>query len=246
MLTTQHWITSKCFVVLWSAQRANLKEVTMRGNRSLKKWIVLCISCMAMIMLGWKGNSKVFDDQDYIDVAINDLLIGDDLALSGLSQADMNELVDRLQTRNIYPDGAERTTTASLPYCGGYWGYYAKMDYGEVMEENDSTSGFKYQVGPNCYMWAPDSDGNGESDCGGAPDDYMLSFYFGYHSESSAYLASLLRWTSSDYMTRLLLSNISFRLYEQKSGGGPDNYNVYTCIDDYFTYALPTFLVRKY
>lgn len=185
-------------------------------------------------------------------LAIVDEIMNDDTTtIDTFSDEELEAFIDAMQEYGIYPDleGESTAERSSLPYCYGYWGHYATA---ETIEKRNSTSGMLYHVGPNCYMWAPDSD-TGDAlngDCSSASDndtdDFMLSFYFGYHSESPGTLKSMLRWTSSSSWVRMLLGSLSGRLYDQTAGDGADNYNVYTCVDDYFDPYLTTFDLRKY
>lgn len=192
-----------------------------------------------------------FTEQE-VQVIVDEMVSsGSDEALAEFTDEELESFVDSLQEYGIYPDLDDMSAPppSSLPWCGSYWGHYATA---ETIEQRNSTSGLLYHVGPNCYMWAPDSDTSDalHGDCSSASDndtdDFMLSFYFGYHSESPGTLKSMLRWTSSSSWVRLLLGNLSGRLYDQTAGDGADNYNVYTCVDDYFDPYLTTFDLRKF
>lgn len=194
----------------------------------MKRWLWLAASNLIVVL---SGCDQIVDEAD----------------IDAIHEATSNNSDDDIFIGSADEDMLLTAPTGNnLPYCsGGYWGSYAE---GESIEQNDSTSGLKYEVGPNCYMWAPDSDGNGESDCGGASDDFMLSFYFGYHNENAATLSDKLRWTSTESKPRdsWYLNSLSARLYEQTKGGGADNYNVYVCLDDKWFDYFPTFRIRKY
>ena len=172
--------------------------------------------------------------------------------ISSLDREELDSLVDELQLRNVYPDSFEEDNRAvnedeiidipisetSHTYCGGgYWG--ANWQH-ESIEQRDSTSGLLYETGPNCYFWAPGAD------CGTDYDDFMLSFYFGNHAESLSQLRPMLRWYSTHWIPRALIGTMDARVYEQTSGGGRDNYNIYACLDDYFLEYYHTFRMRKY
>jgi hypothetical protein len=178
-------------------------------------------------------------DTDTIYQIIDELLVQDDSTYNTLTDQQKAIVIEEIKDKRIYPTGINGVPKASLPYCtGGYWG--AGWQY-ESIEPRYSTSGLKYQVGPNCYMWAPGDD------CGTDYDDYMLSFYFGNHAESLSQLRTMLKYTSTNWWVRLvLIGSLSSRVYEQTSGGGRDNYNIYSCIDDYYYPYLSTFLMRKY
>lgn len=165
--------------------------------------------------------------------------------LSNITADEMVLLIDEFQRLNFYPDlddspdVAYLASTPALPCCGEYWG--ANYEVETIIEQKDSTNGMLYHVGPNCYLWATQVD-----ECGDDFDDFMLSFWFGYHNESLATLRSKLRWTSSSSWVKTLISKLSGRVYEQTYGGGSDNYNIYVCLDGYFERYMTTFDMRKY
>lgn len=197
------------------------------------------------------GDTEVFTQEEVNSLVAEMISSNSGEVISGFNEGELASFVDSLQEYGIYPDleGMPAPPPSSLPWCGSYWGHYATA---ETIEQRNSTSGMLYHVGPNCYMWAPDSDTSDElnGDCSSASDndtdDFMLSFYFGNHSESPGTLKSMLKWTSSSVWVRALLGSLSGRLYDQTAGDGADNYNVYTCLDDYFDPYLTTFDLRKF
>lgn len=136
---------------------------------------------------------------------------------------------------------AEKTT--GLPYCSGLWGYYAVQEW---LDYKGTSSGLKYEVGPNCYMWADEVDGAICGDDG--DDDFLLSFYLGNHAESADTLSDMLYWYSTHWWLQAYFFMVDFngRLYQQTKEGGRDNYNYYMCADDYYFKYASTFRIRKY
>lgn len=182
-------------------------------------------------------NSPEIDIEEIYRI-IDELLLHDDTTFNTLSAEQKKIVVREIIKNKIYPNDDLRHFKSSLPYCnGGYWG--ANWQY-ESIEPRYSTSGLLYEVGPNCYMWAPGDD------CGADHDDYMLSFYFGNHAESLSQLRPMLKYTSTSWWVRAVLFDLSSRVYEQTPGGERDNYNIYSCIDDYYYPYLSTFIMRKY
>lgn len=217
----------------------------------LRSFFNIIIFLLAVLACGCSNNKQDTAEND-IQAIAEEVMSGNYDIIESLSQDEHEQLVDILQENNYYPDinESDRMPISTLPWCGGYWGYYA---YAETVEKKNSTSGLLYQIGPNCYMWAPDSNTSDalNSDCSTAAnndtDDFMVSFYFGAHDESASTLNSMLRWTSSNSWVRALVgSNTSGRMYEQTVGGTTDSYDFYMCLDDYYDPYLVTFLLRKY
>lgn len=186
--------------------------------------------------------SEISFTEEEVQAIVDEIMNGDTTTVDAFSDEELEAFVDALQEYGIYPDldgddGEPPPPPSGLPACSGYWGVEHKV---ETVEEHGVTDGLLYAVGPNCMMWAPGDD------CGTDHDDYMLSFYFGYHSQSISTLKAMLKWYSSDPLVLTLLNNLTGRLYQQTSGGGPDNYNFYACLDDFFGGYLETFELRKY
>ncbi len=213
---------------------------------------------VAILGLGCEGNSSSWKNEEATPAFIEqeeepttsfteeeaniiaEAVLAGEENLSSFNEEEMEAFLDALQEYQIYPD-LEESEAAPPPShsstCSGYWGSYA---YAETIEQRDTSSGLLYEVGSNCAMWAPGSD------CGTDYDDYMLSFYFGWHDQNASTLKGMLKWTSTSGWVQGLLGNMSARLYEQTTGGSADNYNVYACVDNYFEPYFSTFKMRKY
>ncbi len=184
--------------------------------------------------------------EEEVNIIVAEIKSGDYSTLESFTDAEREAFIDAMQAYGIIlwdlVDEEEQSGAvpppSGLSACSGYWGIYA---YAEYVERWDTSGGWlSYSTGPNCVMWAPGSD------CGTDYDDYMLSFYFGNHSESASTLRSMLRWNSSSAIVSLLLGTVEGRLYEQTRGGSRDNYNFYACVDDFFGGYLETISLQKY
>ncbi len=194
--------------------------------------------------IAYARNEQLLSGNELLDY-INQVVTGDLNVIKQLPTHQQRQVLATMERENIYPeldDNLVNTQTSSLPLCApGYWGAsWAKED----IEERSTTSGLKYQVGPNCYRFQP-------GDCGSDSDDAMVSFYLGNHAESLAELRPLLKWTSSSdyvrlYMALTHLGKFRSRVYEQTKDGQRDNYNVYICLPVYLFLYMDTIVIRKY
>lgn len=188
------------------------------------------------------ASSEISFTEEEVQAIVDEAMTGDYSSLTDFSDEEREAFIDAMQEYDISLNDAQEDDGAvpppsGLSACSGYWGTNHSV---ETVEVKSDARGLLYSVGPNCFMWAPGSD------CGTDYDDYMLSFYFGYHGEGISTLKSMLKWSSSNLAVMALMGSLDGRLYQQTAGGGADNYNFYACVDDGYGGYLETFTLRKY
>jgi len=216
--------------------------MTMKFAYKVVSLFLLTASIATKNTYAW--NEQLLNGNELLNY-INQVVAGSLDAIKELPPQQQQQVLATMERENIYPEldvNLVNMQTSSLPLCApGYWGAnWAKED----IEERSTTSGLKYQVGPNCYRFQP-------GDCGSDSDDAMVSFYLGNHAESLAELRPLLKWTSSSdyvrlYMALTHLGKFRSRVYEQTKDGQRDNYNVYICLPGYLFLYMDTIVIRKY